>query len=343
MFNFNFGKKWFLAIILITAANFVFGQDAELISAIKRNDLADVQSALRNGANPNQFFEDGGNKKSALSFAVERGRLNIVEALLSEIRGQKADPNLTNGSIRTPLMEAAVMKRTDIIDVLIKAGANVNTPLNNGNTALHYAIAGDDFNRFSRGDLDTMENILKRGGDINQRGQNGDTPILMAVRSNNIYILNRLLVNPGVDLKIANNQGFNALTYILNAGLTSTIDQVMFNAVLNKIVDSQILDYSENKNDGKNYLVELANAGKDQIVELVCNKDDMLASRKPEALGYQNEPFLLIGIRKGWSYKIIKMLVENYPEWDRLRAGRKSATDYMKDYRRVDMYGDIFR
>ncbi|GHV90048.1 hypothetical protein AGMMS50268_05510 [Spirochaetia bacterium] len=322
------------------------GQDAALLNAIKQNDLSEVQSALRNGANPNQLFQDGGVAKSALLFAVERGNLNIVKALLGETKGEKSDPNVTDGTTPTPLMAAILIKNIDIIDALIKAGTNVNAQLRNGNTALHYTISGGDFHRFSQGDPNIVTLILKNGGNINQKGQNGDTPAMMAIKSNSVDIMNRILSDPGADIGLVNNAGLNALSFILETGLTSNINQVMFSRILNKIPSSQIVEFAENTAEGKNYLIELANDknhAKDSIIRMVCAKDMDLASRTTQALDYVGEPFLLIGIRKGWSYEIIQTMVDNYPNWQRLRAGRKTALDYISDYRRTDLYSGIFR
>ncbi|GHV90049.1 hypothetical protein AGMMS50268_05520 [Spirochaetia bacterium] len=336
-------KKSFLIIMLITIAPFIFGQDVVLINAVKRGDMVGVQMALQYGANPNQFFKDGDTVKTALSFAVEQGNMRIVQALLTDnINGFKADPNATDGITPTPLMMAILSKNNSIIEILLKEGGNVSKQLSNGNNALHYAISGGDFHRFSQGDSNIVDTILRYGADINQPGQNGDTPAIMAAKSNRVDILDRFLSDPKFDLKITNDDGFNALTVVLNSGITSNINMFILERLLNTIHFSQILDLSENKINEKNYLVELANQGKDVAVKIVCRKDREIAKRTTPSM--ESVPFLLVGIQNGWSVDLIEMLVNNFPKWENLRDSLgKDALGYMNEYGRINMYGDILK
>lgn len=73
-------------------------------------------------------------KATPLYVAAERGFKEIVEELLKN----GADPNLTLNSGSSPLIIATLNGHTEVVALLLKSGANRNF-VYNGNTALTYA------------------------------------------------------------------------------------------------------------------------------------------------------------------------------------------------------------
>ena len=92
-----------------------------LIHAADSGTLSEVVKLLENSANPNVSFSWG----TALTKAIcsERDALLKTECLLAA----KADPELLDMSGLTPLMIAAANEKLDIIRLLVRNGANINS------------------------------------------------------------------------------------------------------------------------------------------------------------------------------------------------------------------------
>ncbi len=92
----------------------------------------------------------------------------------------------------TPLMEAARFNYLDIVELLVKKGADVNAADDKGSTALHYAVYG---RRLAER---TIRHLCQNGADINAPNGTGSTPLHAAVGHNNLPAL-KLLVSMGAD------------------------------------------------------------------------------------------------------------------------------------------------
>lgn len=95
-----------------------------------------VRRLLVEGNSLNDATDDG---DSLLSLACSAGYYELAQVLLAmsaqvEDRGQKNDC--------TPLMEASSAGHIEIIELLIRHGADVNAQSSTGNTPLMYACAG---------------------------------------------------------------------------------------------------------------------------------------------------------------------------------------------------------
>jgi ankyrin repeat protein len=170
-----------------------------LIAAILRLDLPQVEAILANGADVNAFVPDGGYQSTALMFAVYSDALEIVEAVL------RYKPNLelrTKNESRTALHQAvarAERLRVDIVEVLIKAGANVDATDEKGWTPLH--IAAWD------GKAELISALLKAGANPNIHAHDGALPLSLARRTSGPAVLveatrqeiSKLLLQHGAD------------------------------------------------------------------------------------------------------------------------------------------------
>ena len=95
-----------------------------------------------------------------LSFARKP---KIAELLLSH----KADVNGTQSSASgTPLHSAAFYGRTDVSNVLLNHGANINSLDANGETPLHRAAFA-----YSRSSIDVVRLLINRGADVNAKAK----------------------------------------------------------------------------------------------------------------------------------------------------------------------------
>lgn len=104
---------------------------------------------------------------SNLFNAAARGDIDLTESLLSVI------PNVNDAGDfmgRTALMAAAKGGHFKVVDLLLKAGADVNKQDDRGQTALIYVFASKDKNKsFREQDVKTVELLLKAGADIEHK------------------------------------------------------------------------------------------------------------------------------------------------------------------------------
>ena len=89
------------------------------------------------------------------------------------------DPNAPGGgSGVTPLHWAAMWGHTEVAELLIGIGAQVDRTDNGGNIALHYAALGAGFPKTKRGDQKGVSELLiANGANVNVRRIDGKTPL----------------------------------------------------------------------------------------------------------------------------------------------------------------------
>jgi ankyrin repeat protein len=123
-----------------------------------------------------------------------------------------------------PLGLAAYFGHEEIVEYLIKAGAQVNSPSKNslGVTPLQSAVAG--------GHLEITRVLLTAGASPNVRERGGYTPLHTAAHNGNVEIVRSLLFG-GADsearsdkketpLDMARKSGHDEVVTLLNAGIT---------------------------------------------------------------------------------------------------------------------------
>lgn len=150
-------------------------QDAEkntpLHNAIESKSGEIVKTLLK--AKPNLQLENASNQ-TPLLLAVERDNLPVMSLILAA----GADPNHKNSFKVTPLQMAVSRGSSlEILNTLLKAGAKVNDPDEDGNTPLHDAVVKLD--KLSKV-LEVITTLLKAGADLEAKNSKGNTPLLRA-------------------------------------------------------------------------------------------------------------------------------------------------------------------
>eukprot|EP01128_Nolandella_sp_AFSM9_P007429 TRINITY_DN4068_c0_g1_i1.p1 TRINITY_DN4068_c0_g1~~TRINITY_DN4068_c0_g1_i1.p1 ORF type:complete len:338 (+),score=103.87 TRINITY_DN4068_c0_g1_i1:1084-2097(+) len=200
-------------------------QASELWNSAVENDLAGVKKAIADGADVNtKDLKD----VTPLLIAVTHKNKQMIEFLLQS----KANVNAASLS-SSPLHEAVRQHDPSIVDIILKAGADVNIQTDGGKTPLHCAAQEEQPEIFDmlvakrakasiHNDADTtllhfaasvdsrtiMEKSLAQKVDPNSRNRNGKTPLHVAVEKNNLDSI-RLLLNAGADKTI--RDGWNRL------------------------------------------------------------------------------------------------------------------------------------
>ena len=220
-------KRIVAALFVCTAV--LSAQDAgspsdAFYSAIRDNNLAQLQTLLKSGADPNVSDPRGG--ATPLMYAAAVGSTAAMTLLLDN--GAKA--NATNATGATALMWAA----TDLekVRLLLSRGADVNVASQRGRTALQSAARSDRSAAIVRlllaagadvkavdgakantlhaatmgNDIDTIRLIVDAGVDVNAADFAGFTPLLNAAANRNLDAI-RLLLAKGADAKARSGDG----------------------------------------------------------------------------------------------------------------------------------------
>lgn len=175
-----------------------------LAGAAQAGDLQLVRLMLKYGADPNAAGRDG---RIALMAAAASGKPDVV----AEILKYHPDVNARAPNLQTALsfatenwysrgsegeQEMLEKQRTDVVVMLLKAGADPHLADKEGNTPLHQAHVRA-----------AAEALIENGADVNARNNRGETPLMVTFSGDVI----RLLLASGADLSVRDNQGRTAM------------------------------------------------------------------------------------------------------------------------------------
>ncbi len=180
------------------------GKTALMYAANRYNDENNkiVELLLRYGANVNAKDNNG---RTPLLYALMKKYTKIAKTLIN--KGASVDAKDTNGVTAlhiasgltpemfrmviersadvdaqmspdgiTPLMFATLVKNPEIVEMLLKHGANTEIKDNNGETALIYAI--------KQNSEEIIEMLIKSGANVNAKSSTGNSLLYWAIREN---------------------------------------------------------------------------------------------------------------------------------------------------------------
>jgi hypothetical protein len=179
-------------------------------------------------------------KKKLMEFINERAEeLRRAEEKRLESYGlrplQWVAPILTARIVpydRTQLHIAAVWGDVEIVELLLKRGADPNVKDDNGQTPLHIAALW--------GHVDVVRVLLEHRADPNAKDNDGKTPLHYAAEKGHVDVV-RVLLERGADPRIADNRGHIPLDYAKNSTIRSLLESALRN---NELRDSEGLQSS---------------------------------------------------------------------------------------------------
>ena len=117
---------------------------------------------------------------ASIHWAAGAGNIEIVQYLLSDDISE--NPSLTRGNNFTPLHAASMHGFTQVVELLIEKGANVNIQTDPQKYApIHSASFG--------GHLETIKVLVKNGADVTLRNYRNELPIDTAKRQNQVEVI----------------------------------------------------------------------------------------------------------------------------------------------------------
>jgi len=152
-------------------------------------------------------------------------RSNDIKELRGELQAVSVDLRDERGA--TPLMDAAAIGSVEAMDVLLKAGADVNARNASGATALIWAL----------GDRQKSRLLIEHGADVRAQSKFGRTPLLaIAGRPGNADLI-RLLLDRGADPNERDGRGNTALMSAVQTGDTEMVRALIDNGARVDAVD----------------------------------------------------------------------------------------------------------
>lgn len=209
-----------------------------LRKAIQAGDLGQVESLIDKGAEVNKADESG---YVPLVYAVWNDDPNVVKLLLNK----DADPNardMTPGF--TVLHWAILMDNRGSVELLLAAGANVNTKSNSGETPLDVAAygvsaaigdllvaKGAEVSSLHAaayvGDLEKVKAFIAKGADANEeRGMIQGTALHAAAAGARTEVV-RYLISQGADVSAKNRRGQTPLDLAREAKQNDVIEVLL--------------------------------------------------------------------------------------------------------------------
>jgi ankyrin repeat protein len=185
----NKAPLYILAVALLAAGNLAAATpDNRLADAAKNRDQKTVQLLLahRGRLDVNAADSEG---MTALLWATHWDDLQTVKSLLAAGANVKVANNF-DGS--TPLHEASTFGDTEMMGLLLKAGADANAVRGEGDTPLMVAAR--------TGLPDAVKLLLDHGAKVDAREQTfGETPLMAAV-AGNYSAATKVLIDHGADV-----------------------------------------------------------------------------------------------------------------------------------------------
>ena len=230
----------FFAVIIFASSSCAAMSDEAFVELCSYGSVQEIQEALKKGANP-----DAGNQKNsstALMSAMENKKApQVINALIKA----GANVNAKNSWGFTALMFTGDF---EIVNALIKAGADVNTRNNFDNsTPLMMMMRGDHKFTNVNNARKIINALLKAGADVNAKDKNGWTVLMHAVYSwNAMHRFVDTFLHAGADVNAENAFGWTALGIALELKKDYAAQRLKkFGGIEKGRIESRIVELAE--------------------------------------------------------------------------------------------------
>lgn len=134
----------------------------------------------------------------------------------------------------------------EILEFALQNPKQINTFVDHfGDSLLHNAIGLED--------TELVKNLIRLGADPNKKGQNGETPIFIAVRRKNKELVDTL-ITLGAKVKVGNEQSETPIAIAEYLGYDSSHE--LYNLLTNKIKEELRVVSDQYVEMGNQYVVE---------------------------------------------------------------------------------------
>jgi ankyrin repeat protein len=201
-----------IVMMLASVCSGVAAAQTPLIDAVKAGNAAAVRTALAKRPDVNATQPDG---TTALHWAVNGDAPDIVQMLVRAGANVKA----RNRYGATPLWLASLNGNATTMAMLLEAGADANTTSTDGETVLMVAAR--------TGQVDAVQTLLARGADPNAKeGWRGQTALMWAAAEGHAAVIGTL-VSKGADVHARSSAGFTSLLFAARAGRIAAVEALL--------------------------------------------------------------------------------------------------------------------
>lgn len=162
------------------------------LAAIK-GEIGVVTSLIESGCDVNIPDKHG---DTILHQCARNGKLDIVELLVGT---RRCNLDAKNSAGVTPLIAATTSGFADIVECLVRDGADVNFQTEDGDVPIQLAVR--------EGYVDLVTRLLRLGADVNVPNSRGNTALHTAVYRDNELLIQQL-VQRGADRTVRNSSGY---------------------------------------------------------------------------------------------------------------------------------------
>jgi ankyrin repeat protein len=194
--------------------------DDQLLEAVSEKDVAAVEKLLAEGAGADAVDAEG---NSALNYAVNAVEVGGSPDMVALLLKNGADPDVLDSIGQAPLALAAKNGRLEVVQLLLDAGADVNTKfaLGSGNDKSPLIQAVEN------GHIEIVELLIARGADVQQQESEMQMSPLHYAAAHDEPDMVRILLENGADLNAENSFRWTPLFSAARMGSVETVQALL--------------------------------------------------------------------------------------------------------------------
>jgi hypothetical protein len=183
--------KYIISFIFFLVLNITFGQD--VFSSIKTENHEELTSLLKNGGRIDKYNENG---LTPLWMAAFKNDSASVKTLIY----YGADVNGLTKNGMPPIVVGSIVSGFESVRILLTNGADVNWKSSASKNQQPIRFASN------KGTVEFVQMLLAAGADLESKADDGGTPLLAAVYSNN-YNLAKFYFEQGANVNLLARDG----------------------------------------------------------------------------------------------------------------------------------------